>query len=378
MSTNTIAPQAFYDLLGENAIDLFAGVPDSLLQDLAAYIDDTAPREKHVITANEGNAVALASGYHIATGRYAAVYLQNSGLGNMVNPLLSLADAEVYGLPMLLIVGWRGEPGVKDEPQHVAQGRLTLPLLETMGIDHVVLDPDAWRAQVATAIESLRANSRPYALVVRKGLFGKYAATPKHTELTLRREQALEAVIDTIDPAGFIVSTTGKTSREVFEIRERRGEGHANDFLTVGGMGHASSIAMGMCLGTDRDVYCIDGDGAFLMHLGAIPVLAQHARENLRYILINNGAHESVGGQPTVAFDIDIPAILRAGGFDEVETVRTAEAIAPAVRRLAASPRRALVIEVAQGSRADLGRPTTTPVQNKDDMMREFKAGHGR
>lgn len=378
MSTNTIAPQAFYDLLGENAIDLFAGVPDSLLQDLAAYIDDTAPREKHVITANEGNAVALASGYHIATGRYAAVYLQNSGLGNMVNPLLSLADAEVYGLPMLLIVGWRGEPGVKDEPQHVAQGRLTLPLLETMGIDHVVLDPDAWRAQVATAIESLRTNSRPYALVVRKGLFGKYAATPKHTELTLRREQALEAVIDTIDPAGFIVSTTGKTSREVFEIRERRGEGHANDFLTVGGMGHASSIAMGMCLGTDRDVYCIDGDGAFLMHLGAIPVLAQHARENLRYILINNGAHESVGGQPTVAFDIDIPAILRAGGFAEVETVRTAEAIAPAVRRLAASPRRALVIEVAQGSRADLGRPTTTPVQNKDDMMREFKAGHGR
>ncbi len=378
MSIDTIAPQAFYDLLGENDIDLFAGVPDSLLQDFAAYIDDTAPRERHVITANEGNAVALAGGYHIATGRYAAVYLQNSGLGNMVNPLLSLADAEVYGLPMLLIVGWRGEPGVKDEPQHVAQGRLTLPLLETMGIEYAVLDPDAWQAQVATAIESLRANSRPVALVVRKGLFGRYAAAPKRTELTLRREQALEAVIETIDPASFIVSTTGKTSREVFEIRERRGEGHTNDFLTVGGMGHASSIAMGMCLGTDRDVYCIDGDGAFLMHLGAIPVLARHARENLRYVLINNGAHESVGGQPTVAFDIDIPAILRAGGFASVETVRTAEEIAPAVRRLTASPRRALVIEVAEGSRGDLGRPTTTPAQNKDDMMREFRAGNGR
>ncbi len=378
MSTDTIAPQAFYDLLGENDIDLFAGVPDSLLQDLAAYIDDTAPREKHVITANEGNAVALAGGYHIATGRYAAVYLQNSGLGNMVNPLLSLADAEVYGLPMLLIVGWRGEPGVKDEPQHVAQGRLTLPLLETMGIDHLVLDPDAWQAQVTTAIESLRTSHRPVALVVRKGVFARYAGTPRRTDLTLRREQALEAIIDTIGPADFIVSTTGKTSREVFEIRERRGEGHANDFLTVGGMGHASSIAMGMCLGTDRDVYCIDGDGAFLMHLGAIPVVAQHARENLRYILINNGAHESVGGQPTVAFDIDIPAILRAGGFAGVETVTTADQIAPAVRRLAASPRRALVIEVAQGSRADLARPTTTPVQNKNDMMGEFRVGHGR
>lgn len=373
MST-TIEPKAFYDLLGENDIDLFAGVPDSLLADLCAYIEATAPAEKNIITANEGNAVALASGYHIATGSFAAVYLQNSGLGNTVNPLLSLADPEVYSIPMLLIIGWRGEPGVKDEPQHVAQGRLTNPLLETMGIDYAVLDPESWQDQVRWAVEQLRTANRPVALVVRKGAFGKFAAQERATELTLSREQALETIIENIDPADFIVSTTGKTSREVFEIRERRGEGHAHDFLTVGGMGHASSIAMGMALGTDHRVYTIDGDGAFLMHMGAVAITAQQARDNFRYVLINNGAHESVGGQPTVGFSIDIPAILLGAGFESVEVVRTLEELPDAVRRHADAPRAALVIEVAQGSRADLGRPTTTPRQNKLDMMQEFEA----
>ncbi len=373
--SETIAPAEFYDLLGQNDIDLFAGVPDSLLQDLAAYIEQASPPEKNIITANEGNAVALACGYHIATGRLAAVYLQNSGLGNTVNPLLSLADEAVYSIPMLMIIGWRGEPGVKDEPQHVTQGRLNNPLLETMGVEYAVLDPASWRDQVSWAVSRLREANKPVALVVRKGLFGTHAAAERPTDLPLTREDALEAIIENIDPADFIVSTTGKTSREVFEIRERRGEGHAQDFLTVGGMGHASSIAVGMCLGTDRRVYCIDGDGAFLMHMGAIAIAAQKARENFRYVLINNGAHESVGGQPTVAFDIDIPGILTASGFDAVETVREPSELAAAVRRLADVPRTALVIEVAQGSRPDLGRPTTTPVQNKLDMMREFQAG---
>lgn len=374
MST-AIAPADFYELLGRNDIDLFAGVPDSLLADLAAYIEVASPSEKNIITANEGNAVALAGGYHIATGRFAAVYLQNSGLGNTINPLLSLADEAVYGLPMLMIIGWRGEPGVKDEPQHVTQGRLNNPLLETMGIEYQVLDPEAWQDQIEWAVGRLREASKPVALVVRKGAFAKLAATERPSDLSLSREQALEAIIDSIDPADFIVSTTGKTSREVFEIRERRGEGHGQDFLTVGGMGHASSIAMGMCLGTDRRVYCIDGDGAFLMHMGAIPIVAQQARENFRYVLINNGAHESVGGQPTVAFDIDIAGILTASGFTSVVTVREPDKLAAAVKQLADAARTALIVEVAQGSRPDLGRPTTTPVQNKLDMMQEFQAG---
>lgn len=371
---NTIAPAEFYTLLGQNEIDLYTGVPDSLLADLCAYVEETAPTEKNIITANEGNAVALAGGYHIATGKHAVVYLQNSGLGNTVNPLLSLADQAVYGLPMLLVIGWRGEPGVKDEPQHVTQGRLNNPMLETMEIEYEVLDPTNWQKQVAWAVERMNEGNKPVALVVRKGTFASYSPVERQTDLTLSREQALEAIIANIDPEDFLVSTTGKTSREVFEIRERRGEGHSQDFLTVGGMGHASSIAMGMSLGTDRRVYCVDGDGAFLMHMGAIAVAAQQAPANFRYVMINNGAHESVGGQPTVAFDIDIPGILKASGFSTVATVTKADELAAAVKKLSENPKMALVIEVAQGSRKDLGRPTKTPAENKHDMMQKFGA----
>lgn len=372
---SVVDPVAFHTRLGEHGIDLFAGVPDSLLQDLCACIEDRSPREKNLITANEGNAVGVACGYHVATGKYAAVYLQNSGLGNTVNPLLSLAHPQVYGVPMLLIIGWRGEPGVKDEPQHVAQGRLTPPTLDTLEVPYEVLDPEHWEEQLDRLVALLSETSAPVALVVRKGAFGRYDATERPSGLPLTREAALEAVLATVGPDAFVVSTTGKTSREVFEIRERRGEGHSRDFLTVGGMGHAASIAMGMCLGTDQTVYCVDGDGGFLMHLGSIPVAAQRARENFRYLMINNGAHESVGGQPTVAFDIDTAAILTAAGFAHVEVVREAAELEAAVRRLAATPRSALVVEVAQGSRPDLGRPTIAPAANKVDMMAEFEAG---
>ncbi|MCW5952859.1 MAG: phosphonopyruvate decarboxylase [Propionibacteriaceae bacterium] len=371
---STIDPSAFHARLDRHGIDLFAGVPDSLLQDLCACIEEFSPPEKNIIAANEGGAVAVACGYHIATGNYAAVYLQNSGLGNTVNPLLSLAHPEVYSVPLLLIIGWRGEPGVKDEPQHVAQGRLTIPTLETLEVPYQVLDPGQWEAQVDRAVEQLRATNAPVALVVRQGAFGKHAAAVRPTMLPLTREAAIEGVLAAIDPQSFVVSTTGRTSREVFEIRQRRGEGHSRDFLTVGGMGHAASIAAGMCLGTDQPVYCIDGDGGFLMHLGSIPVIAQRARPNFRYLMINNGAHESVGGQPTVAFDIDTAAILTAAGFQQVEVVRDAAELARAVDRLAATPRSALVVEVAQGSRADLGRPTVAPVANKAAMMAEFRA----
>lgn len=371
---SAIETREFYDYLVSQGVDLFAGVPDSLLQDLCACIDANSPTERNIVAANEGNAVAVACGYHIATGKYAAVYLQNSGLGNVVNPVTSLAHPEVYSIPMLLIVGWRGEPGVKDEPQHVAQGRLTPAQLDSLEIPYQVVDPENWRSQIDGALAQMRETNAPVALLVRKGAFTKFpfVQVEPPRPLTLSREAALEQVIDAVTPESFIVSTTGKTSREVFEIRERRGEGHAHDFLTVGGMGHASSIAMGMTLGTKEPVYCIDGDGAFLMHLGSAAVIAQRVGDNYRYVLINNGAHESVGGQATVAFDIDIPTILRGVGFSHVETVSQADQIGAAMERLASQPRSALVIEVAQGSRADLGRPTVSPSANKVDMMNEF------
>ncbi|HMR49653.1 MAG TPA: phosphonopyruvate decarboxylase [Arachnia sp.] len=371
---STIDTTAFYDHLIAQGVELFTGVPDSLLQDLCACIYDRTPREANIVAANEGNAVGLACGYHVATGKYAAVYLQNSGLGNIVNPVLSLAHPDVYGVPMLLIIGWRGEPGVKDEPQHVAQGRLTTAMLDAMEVPYQVVAPSTWETQVDDALATMRDTSAPVALLVRKGAFSSYPfAAESRPGLALTREQALAAVLEAIGPDAFVVSTTGKTSREVFELREGRGEGHAHDFLTVGGMGHSSSIAMGACLGTDELVYCIDGDGGFLMHMGSAPVIAQHARDNYRYILINNGAHESVGGQPTVAFDIDIPAILKGAGFEHVELVAEGSEIADAVARLASAPRSALVIETVQGSRSGLGRPTVSPSANKVALIAQFE-----
>lgn len=365
----------FYDHLTSRGVELFAGVPDSLLQDLCACIYDRTPREMNIVTANEGNAVGIACGYHVSTGKYAAVYLQNSGLGNLVNPVMSLAHREVYSIPMLLIIGWRGEPGVKDEPQHVAQGRLTPEMLDSMEVPYTIADPAHWQDQVDDLLESMKSTNAPVALLVRKGAFTPYSLTQEDAkpELALTREEALAAVLEAVGPDAFIVSTTGKASREVFELRELRGEGHARDFLTVGGMGHSSSIAMGACLGTGELVYCIDGDGSFLMHMGAAPVIAQTVRDNFRYILINNGAHESVGGQPTVGFGIDIPMILKGAGFEHVELITNADEIPQAVARTAHQPRSAIVIETLQGSRPDLGRPTVPPAANKVDMMKEFE-----
>jgi len=363
-----IDPKEFVAQLDAAGIDMFCGVPDSLLKNLCACITSTIPAKRAVITANEGNAVGMACGYHLSTGRAACVYMQNSGEGNIVNPLLSIADPDVYSIPMLLIIGWRGEPGVHDEPQHVKQGKVTCTLLEAMGIPYAVLD-ESWKDQLSWATKTMVRNSQPVALVVRKGTFDEFSLPIQNTNDPLSREEALEEIIRSISPEDVIVSTTGKTSREVFEIRERRGEGHDHDFLTVGGMGHTSSIAYGVAIGTNRNVWCLDGDGSLLMHMGALAVIAQNMPENLHYVVNNNGAHESVGGQPTVARAIDVPAILRACGFTEVIEASTEEEIAHAVARAEQVPGCAIVLSTHQGSRDDLGRPTTTPQQNKEALM---------
>lgn len=363
-----IDPRAFLAKLDAADIDMFCGVPDSLLKNLCACITSTIPSERAVIAANEGNAVGMACGYHLSTGKTACVYMQNSGEGNVVNPVLSIADPDVYSIPMLLIIGWRGEPGVHDEPQHVKQGKVTCSLLETMDIPYAVLHED-WERQLDWAINTLTSQSRPVAVVVRKGTFDEYGLSVPITDDPLSREEALEEIIRSISPDDVIVSTTGKTSREVFEIRERRSEGHEHDFLTVGGMGHTSSIAYGVAIGTKRDVWCLDGDGSLLMHMGALAIIAQNMPDNLHYVVNNNGAHESVGGQPTVARNIDVPAILRACGFAGVVEASTKEQIAQAVAQSKVQPGYAIVLKTHQGSRDDLGRPTTTPQQNKEALM---------
>jgi len=370
-----VSPELFIKALADNGVTFFAGVPDSLLKNVCAYITDHCSKRDNLITANEGAAVGVAAGYYLATGRVPMVYMQNSGIGNAVNPLLSLADEKVYSIPMLLLIGWRGEPGVHDEPQHIKQGAVTLPLLEAMGIPYVILpDKDAAvAAAVKAAADDCRKTCRPHAIIVRKGTFGSYSLRNHMANNNpVSREEALKAVVDSLPSDGIVVSTTGKLSRELYEYRDASGEHHEKDFLTVGSMGHSSSIALGIAMSRpERKVFCLDGDGAFIMHMGALTNIGDIAPANFIHILFNNGAHESVGGQPTLGFGIDVEAIAEACGYRHTYVATTREEIAECMDFALSGDGPSLVeIRVGINSRADLGRPRTTPVENKKAFMR--------
>ena len=324
-----ISPEYFFNLLKQHELTFFAGVPDSLLKDFCAYVTDNTFVHDHIIAANEGNAVALAAGYHLATGKAGVVYLQNSGLGNCVNPLTSLTDKEIYSLPLLLLIGWRAEPGKKDEPQHLKMGKITLPLLETLEIPYNIVpnDEKAIDTVVQKAVPHLHTMKTPYALVVPDGTFSPYSLQRKQEKyLSLTREEALKLVISSIGDEDIIISTTGKTSRELFELREAVGKSHQQDFLTVGSMGHASAIAAGIALQKkNRKVYCLDGDGALIMHMGVLSTIGKLQPANFYHIVFNNFAHDSVGGQPTAADNIDIPVLAKANGYKSVIKAETVE-----------------------------------------------------
>lgn len=383
-----ISNSDFLKTLQHEGVGFFTGVPDSLLKEICACITASVAPQQHVIAANEGAAVGLATGYHIATGRMAMVYLQNSGLGNTVNPLLSIADREVYSIPMLLMIGWRGEPGVKDEPQHVKQGRVQNGLLDAMELPYEVIGPDTrdYASVVRRLMTQAQQENRPVALVVQKGTFGKWeekgtgqGGTATRTEERsgtsaapqMKREEALEAIIRSLDEDTVVVSTTGMPSREIFEIRARLNMGHQRDFLTVGSMGHCSQIALGAALSRpERTICCVDGDGALIMHMGSLAIIGANAPKGFKHIVINNGAHDSVGGQPTVAFGIDIPAIAMACGYRKARRVSDPAGLREALEWLARTDGPVLLeVQVARGARKDLGRPTRTPIQNKTDLM---------
>ena len=359
----------FYKALEHQNIRFFCGVPDSLLKDFCAYITDNLPPQQNIITANEGNAIALATGYHLATNKTACVYMQNSGLGNCVNPLLSLADEEVYKIPMLLIIGWRGEPNVKDEPQHIKQGKVTLSLLETMGIEYRILES---MQDVNWVLSEIKRTNKPAALVIRKGTFETYKLKDKKSDCSdLSREEAIEQVVSMLDEKSLIISTTGMVSRELYEVRERNGEGHQKDFLTVGSMGHSSSIALGIALQKpDRNIYCFDGDGALLMHMGASAVIASLRPVNFRHILFNNEAHDSVGGQPTVAGFIKFESWAKSVGYAFAKTVHNTQELKSVFSEFTEARGPAfLEIKVKKGARPDLGRPKEKPQENKRLFM---------
>jgi len=365
----------YCEALRKVGVTFFAGVPDSLLKSFCAYVTDTCG-ECHVIAANEGGAVGLAAGHYLATGKPALVYMQNSGQGNAVNPLCSLADPDVYSIPMVLLVGWRGEPGVKDEPQHVKQGKVTVSLFETLGIPTEILPDDDESAAKVTRkmVETAKAESRPVALIVRKGLFAEYKLQNKKPDIAaLPREQAIEEILKSLPEDAVVVSTTGMISREVYETRERLGQDHSRDFLTVGSMGHAIMIALGIAKAQpNRRVFCLDGDGASIMQMGNMAIAGQSGCANLTHIVLNNAAHDSVGGQPTVGGLINLSEIAASCGYEVLpnsDPSATLRFCASALKTNTAKPR-FIEIKVAKGARKDLGRPKEPPQVNKALYMK--------
>ena len=368
-----IRPEFFIEALRGKGIDCFAGVPDSLLKNICAYITDHFDAAHNIIAANEGAAVGLAAGHYLATGQPACVYMQNSGEGNIINPLASLTDPEVYNIPVLLLIGWRGRPGVHDEPQHVKQGKVTTGLLNVMGVNYEVLakEEDKAAKQIDKAAKAL-ANKEVFALVIEKDTFEDYKLqNVEVNDLEMSREEAIQTVAAALDEKDCIVSTTGMISRELFEYRAAMNQGHERDFLTVGSMGHASQIALGIAMAKpDRRVWCFDGDGAAIMHMGSMAIVANKAPKNYVHVVFNNGAHDSVGGQPTVGLKIDLPAVAKAVGYKATYTVDT-KASLPVILSEAKNLNGPVLIEVKvkKGNRKDLGRPTTTPIQNKEALM---------
>ena len=357
-------------------IDFFTGVPDSQLKGLCdtLYALYGTGGRQHIVAHSEGGAIALCAGHYLATGRPGLCYMQNSGLGNAVNPLASLMAPEVYGIPCLMVIGWRGEPGVHDEPQHVLQGKITLGQLELMGIPYRIVDKDTGEKDFAEGFAALKMEmdqGKCTALVIRKGGLTTEEKPSYQNRFRMTRERAAELILESAGEEDIFVCTTGKLSREVFEIRERRGQGHARDFLTVGSMGHASMIALGIAREQpERTVWCLDGDGAALMHLGAMEIIGQQKPQNLIHVIINNGAHETVGGMPVCNREMDLPALAEAAGYVQRLTAKD-EASLKAALRIAREGKGPKIVEVqcACGARQDLGRPTTTPRENRDSLM---------
>ena len=375
-----ISPKYFYDSLIANGTDFFAGVPDSLLKNFCAYITDNAPADKHIISANEGSATALATGYHFATGKIPMIYMQNSGEGNMINPLLSIVDPDVYSVPMMIVIGWRGEPGVHDEPQHVKQGKVTCDLLDAMKIPYSVLGADNCNKCLDKALSKaygyIKANNAPYAFVIKKGTFEDYPLQNNVTvDADMSREEAIEKIMLSAPETAAFVSTTGMASRELYELRDKHGQGHSRDFLTVGGMGHASQIALSIAMQKkDRLIYCIDGDGASIMQMGGMATIGTRNPSNMVHIVLNNGAHDSVGGQPTVGRQIDLCGIAKACGYENVVKASTKEELDAILKDKNTFDKLTFIeVLVRKGARKDLGRPKTTPQENKKAMMEFLK-----
>ena len=365
-----------FDIIGA---EFYTGVPDSQLRALCDFLIEKygINPKHHVICANEGNCVAFASGYHLATGKVPVIYMQNSGQGNVINPVASLTNDNVYAIPQIFIIGWRGEPNVHDEPQHIYQGMITLKLLEDLDIKFFVITKETTESElisVMSKFNELLSKGKSVAFVIKKGALETENKVKYSNSNTMTREEIIEHIVR-VSKEDSIISTTGKASRELYEIRNRNNQGHQYDFLTVGSMGHSSSIALGVAINKpDKKIWCIDGDGALLMHMGSLALIGANKPKNLVHIVINNSAHETVGGMPTVAEKIDIPAIADACGYGYCVSVDNFDDLDKELNYCKDNNVLSLIeIKCSIGARADLGRPKEKPIENKKIFMENLQ-----
>ncbi|MCX6583103.1 MAG: phosphonopyruvate decarboxylase [Candidatus Aminicenantes bacterium] len=370
-----ISPVDFSKKLHELGFETAVGVPDSTFKGLISYFS-TQDRFRHVIAANECEAMGIAAGYYLAHREPALVYMQNSGFCKTLNPYTSMLSEDVYGIPALLLVGWRGEPGQKDEPQHKMMGRIMTDLFKVMEIEYSVLEESQWESQLTSARDYLNRRRRPYIIAVKSKLFAEFKSPQKEeSRAAMTREEALNIIVENTSHRAVFISTTGKTSRELFEIRQQKGQTHGSDFYTVGSMGCASAIAFGVGLAeSDREVFILDGDGAAIMQLGTMATIGHYKNPRLKHIILDNHAHESTGGQPTVSAGIDFIAIGRACGYENVAAVDNAADLKKSLQALENNGQLSLLaVQIKKGSRSDLGRPTTTPQENRDAFTGYFR-----
>lgn len=350
----------FYNQLKSNGISFFTGVPDSYLNGFCNYLVENVSEKEHIITANEGNAIGVAAGYYFATGKLPLVYMQNSGMGNAVNPLTSLVDKNVYSVPMIWLIGWRGEPGTGDWAQHILQGEITVKLPELLNIEHKILtDNEKEITELLNwACRKALEERCPVALIAPKGvLAGEKKASQPDTSYLLTREEAIKTVLECMPENTIYSATTGRATRELYFLRERSGKGHQYDFLNVGSMGHASSVALGIAISKpDRRVVTFDGDCSCMMHMGALTMVSKLNVPNFLHIVLNNGAHESVGGQPSAGFSVDFTSIARASGYKTVESyVSSEDEIINAIEYLLSSEKASfLEIRIRKGLKGKL------------------------
>ncbi len=372
-----MTPSTVIELLLKHHYEFISGVPDSIFKHLLLDVGEEK-RFQHVITNNEGEACALAAGYHLATGKVPVVYMQNSGLGNSINPLTSLLDDNIYSIPTLMLIAWRGLPGRKDEPQHVRMGEVLPGMLSLMDVGYSIADGKLETMEYIFQQAKLyfEKYKKPYAILFPKDVIQAEAKQYLNGHATIDsdivREDLLELIVKNSGPNDLFVTTTGKTSRELYEIRERFQQSHAKDFLTVGSMGCASTIALGIAMQRpDKRVILIDGDGACLMRLEALATIGHVQPKNLIHIVVDNQAYESTGSQPTLSANVDFATIAKACAYQASKETNNIDEFLTAFQAITDGPIM-LVVKTTSASRADLGRPKSTPLENKQAFMQDL------